>query len=126
MPRLRAYLLVLCFGLLLGLRFGSVHLHLCFDGQEPATAVHVADAGFEHHDDVGAPHDDENVEIAADSLFKPQKLELNALLVAAFFGFFILFARPLVPAAARGIEGFVTHPAALRPPLRGPPLTARA
>src|SRR5690242_12528275 len=44
---------------LLAVRMGGAHLHLCFDGMEPPLAVHAGDI-VEHGDEHASQHHDEN------------------------------------------------------------------
>ena len=110
----------------LAVRVGDAHLHLCADGQEQRMSLHVADAPGQHHaDEANAPHDDQDIEISAPTLFKksvgadddfPQ-----ALLVALLLILVLPVARRLLPAG--DVDGlFFGAPFFLRPPLRGPPL----
>lgn len=121
MSFLRAYPLTFCLALLLALRFGDAHLHLCFDGQEPAATMHVLDTGPEHSPAVSGTHVDENIEMSADGLTKPSKLDIPPLLVAGFLALLLIFARPSVPGPRRVGGTLPSDPAGLRPPSRGPP-----
>ncbi len=108
---------------LVATRLADVHLHLCFDGQEPRSAVHMADGAIhadEHH--TQNTHSDRDVNVAGDALLKKTG-DTNDLLILAFFPAFLYLLRParnlwsrflLAPAPARSL--FL-----LRPPLRGPP-----
>lgn len=117
-------LILVCVALLLS-RVGSAHLHLCFDGKEPAASLHFVDGG--HHADhhVGEAHDDLDLSLIGDALNKSGKLglDLSLLLFAAFCLSFLLFTRrhiaPVDPPRAKP-----TSPRSIRPPLRGPPLHA--
>lgn len=120
--RFRNWLLaLLCAVLLLG-RLGGFHVHLCFDGMEPPSSVHLFDSGV-HHAEPGmeTSHADVDVAIAGD-LTSRNKIEWSlalALLVVILLpgrrrrahGFAVAFASCVLPAL----------PPFLRPPLRGPP-----
>jgi hypothetical protein len=109
---------------LLAVRMTEVHWHLCFDGQEPRSSLHVGDRAAHHEPpEEAATHVDTNVSLTVEMLSKAAKLDsdlplviLGALLLWALFDprvrIFPAFRRP-VPATAA--------PAFLRPPLRGPP-----
>lgn len=104
-------------------RVSGVHLHLCFDGQQPQISVQSGHAGS---DELGVTHadDDKDVSLVSDALVKnfDDVGMLPVLLVAAVLLFILsllrqvcfsgYFSRPAIPRAS----GF--H---LRPPLRGPP-----
>lgn len=53
---------------LVGVRTSGAHLHLCFDGQEPRSSLHVADSEATCHDRAvpkGPAHQDEDVDVDA-------------------------------------------------------------
>lgn len=121
--RLQNWLLaLLCVALLLG-RVGDAHLHLCFDGMEPPSSVHLFDFGVHHAEpDLETSHVDVDVAIAGDLLSK-SKFKWHLLLA--------LLVAIVMPGLRRkahqtGVPfGSRFHPASppyLRPPLRGPPL----
>jgi hypothetical protein len=122
-PAARSLLTLLCAALLVA-RIGGAHLHLCFDGSEPAAAFHVLDASG-HHDDApaaGAPHQDADVAVAGDALAKAGKsaFELPALLLGALL-LLALSEIPLRRAPPVRTAAVPSAPQFLRPPLRGPP-----
>jgi hypothetical protein len=109
-------------------QLGGAHLHLCFDGQEPAAAVHVSDNVV--HDD---PHHLENEHVDQDvELFDAtmvSKADLAGDLPVLFCSF-LLFVLPLpirTHAPPESAEA-TAQPALffLRPPLRGPPPSLHA
>jgi len=105
-------------------RLADVHLHLCFDGQEPASQVHASDGAV--HDDADhtdGSHEDRDVDVFNAVLLK--KLTDPAdVLVAAFVVAFLL----LLPVRSYQLPRTPDGPVVLRsilllkPPLRGPPL----
>lgn len=127
MPVSRPLLSRLCLALLVSMsvltvRLAGVHTHLCFDGQEEASAVHLADAGV--HDE-HAPSDEahQDLELApADGLAKNAKASSDTPLI---FGADRLSSlAPIATEVATRTVAVVFPQAArlLRPPLRGPPL----
>lgn len=122
-PRLQAILLTLfCVTLLLG-RVAGAHMHLCFDGKEPASAFHLGDLGI-HHSTPGVDlqHADTDVAVAGEALSKG-KLDWN--LPLALLAAIVLLGISRIPpsftlAGAQRLS--VPTPDFLRPPLRGPPL----
>ncbi len=108
----------------LTVRASDTHLHLCFDGQEPPTTVHFADASV-HHDEAhdGENHADKDFDPLVGLLLKhggtDSDLALPTCVVAA-----VLLLPPVsdaVPAAPHSLPADVGPPLHLRPPLRGPP-----
>jgi len=122
-PLLRTWL---CFALLamLVIRLGELHLHLCFDGQEPAAAVHVGDLPL--HDDgvhADASHSDQDVELSTTpGLIKKSGVDTLDLLFVCLAVLLLLPAsrRITPPPAYRFL--LPAQPAYFLPPLRGPPL----
>jgi hypothetical protein len=105
-----------------GVRLGGIHLHLCFDGQEPPASLHVE---HEHgHDDYHhseGSHQDQDVDLLAQAFVK--KADLSGLDVLGG-----VFAVVIVLPAGHGIgpQPLTTHqptgpPHFVLPPLRGPP-----
>lgn len=120
--RLQIWLLtLLCVTLLLG-RVGGSHLHLCFDGKERASSLHLFDID-RHHSGSGmdAPHDDADVAVRGEMMSKNTFVwTVPPAMLSAIVLFTCLrsprqFVAPLV-ARTNSAE-----PAFLRPPLRGPP-----
>lgn len=118
------WLLTLLLVMLLVVRVGGAHLHLCFDGGEPPISLHLMDHGLHH----GAPgmdagHQDADVAVADDALAKFAKLglDLPVLLLAALLVWSLLQA-PRQPAPGYRNPVFFSAAHSLRPPLRGPPL----
>jgi hypothetical protein len=72
-----------------GLTNAHSHVHYCFDGSEPAAAVHLVDSTAHHHEasghsDDGIQHDDLDVDVPNEALTKPVKHDLPAIPVLAF------------------------------------------
>jgi len=109
----------------LALPVSGAHLHLCFDGNEPAATLHAAEDGV-HHDGVGASpvHNDVDVSIANNALAKKfdRTFELPGLIAAAFVIVWIPLSGAAVPPPDRAAT-LVPHPQLrLLPPLRAPPV----
>jgi hypothetical protein len=109
----------------LAIRLGGAHLHLCFDGQEPPAAVHMADGSI--HDDAHhaeAEHTDRDVQVFDAAVVK--KAGGSADLLAAVFvvAILLLLAPPAGAFRQRANDAPVFRRTlfVLRPPLRGPPL----
>lgn len=51
--------------MLLVARAGDAHVHLCFDGSEPAQALHVDGALLDHHDEIHATSVHHDVDVDA-------------------------------------------------------------
>jgi hypothetical protein len=105
-------------------RWDGAHLHLCFDGNEPAAAVHMADGAM--HDDADhleTVHVDQDVELFGATLLKKVSGGLDLPLGVSTA---ILFLLPVVEDRAYR-PAPVTPPilrrfAHLDPPPRGPPV----
>ncbi len=110
--------------MLLVVRVGGAHLHLCFDGGEPPASLHLMDHGLHH----GAPgmdagHQDADMAVAGEVLVKLAELDLDlpVLLLAALLVWSVLQApRQPVPGYRNPFAFYAAR--TLRPPLRGPPL----
>ncbi len=121
----RRFLAALLCSLLLVLRVGEAHLHKCFDGNESAASLHFIDVGVEHSVEAGVEHQDSNIKITTAELSKPPLFDFDippVLLLALLF----LLAATTGPVALirKASVGWVRAASWLRPPLRGPPLTA--
>ncbi|MEJ0098770.1 MAG: hypothetical protein WDO12_03120 [Pseudomonadota bacterium] len=120
----RKSLLWLLASLMLVMRVGDVHLHLCFDGREPPATVHALDAEQEHvNDGTLGSHQDVDVDEpsshykAADAgfdLLPACFLVLVYRIAPADTQLELPPANPLPPH---------TDPLQLLPPSRGPPAT---
>lgn len=121
--RFHPWLLTLLCGVLLVVRFGGPHLHLCFDGGEPQTSLHVLDGDVHHLDEVAEfGHEDVDLSLAGDVLTKLNKLDLDllALLLSAAF-LWCLWALQQHGPPNRVPDLLASTRRTLRPPLRGPP-----
>lgn len=122
--RLRVCLLaLLCIAVLVG-RVGGAHVHLCLDGNEPPSDLHVFDLG-QHHDaaDSREPHHDVDVALVGDLIAK-SKLQWQlpvALLAALVLLLELLHRSRQLPARQRARPFLPPPPLFLRPPLCGPP-----
>ena len=107
----------------LATRVSDAHVHLCFDGQEPPTAVHMADGSVHndaHHADTD--HTDQDVDVLGALLVKKvdDSLDLTAPLLAAAIVLLVSDHRSVRPFSA--YDSAPAHPPfRLTPPLRGPP-----
>lgn len=108
----------------LTVRASDTHLHLCFDGQEPPTTVHFADASV-HHDEAhgGENHADKDLDPFVGLLLKhgatDSDLALPTCVLAA-----VLLLPPVsntVPPAPDSLPADLGPSFHWRPPLRGPP-----
>jgi hypothetical protein len=106
-----------------GVRLGGIHMHLCFDGQEPPASLHVEhEHGHDdyHHSD--GSHQDQDVDLLAQAFFK--KADLGELDIAGA----VLEIVALLPIGDQlGPERLTTiqptgPPHFVVPPLRGPPV----
>jgi hypothetical protein len=106
-------------------RLADVHLHLCLDGEEPASAVHMGDGSVHndaHHTDTS--HADRDVSVFDAVLLKKQADPNDALIPALLLAVLLL----LPPPRGADMPRIAAAPAPLRsllllkPPLRGPPL----
>ena len=108
----------------LATRLVDVHLHLCLDGQEAASAVHMADGP--HHDDahhVDSEHADRDVQMFDAVLLKKVADSLDPLW-PALFAALLLFLMPPRGERVRFRSDLPSVPRSLfllGPPLRGPP-----
>lgn len=125
MTRFRApAILLLCLALLAVRGVGQgIHLHLCFDGSEPAAALHISDAE-PHHQELGnGPlHDDIDLSLVDDALGKIVKAHLDLPVLLAVCALLLLLprTRAVIPRPA-AILRFVAEPRFTRPPSRAPP-----
>lgn len=105
---------------LLVVRFGGAHWHLCFDGTEQPRAVHIGDVDAA---EAGTGHTDTDLNLVESGLAKYFKSmhDLPALLAAVVLLFFLPLRRagipplPLVPLPCLSLRH---HPATPRAPPR--------
>jgi hypothetical protein len=119
--RLVLWVLALSF---LTVRASDTHLHLCFDGQEPPTTVHFADASVhddDHHE--GESHTDKDLDPFVGMFSKSEQTDSDVAL-AITVGTLVLLLPVDGDAQPADHEPLlvVANPSFhLRPPLRGPP-----
>lgn len=124
LPTRNSMVPLLC-GILLLLRIGGAHLHLCFDGQEPPVTAHLLDGGVEHlHGSTTHEHQDENIDDGSASLVKKSTVDVDLLpLLFAALVLWIVLPRPGMPRFRGNLLPAFHVSSHLRPPLRGPPAT---
>jgi len=118
----RPWLLTLLCLMLLASRVGGAHLHLCFDGLEPRTTIHMMDNGLHQ----GAPgrdaeHQDVDIAVADDVIAKFTKLGWDIPLLLAVLlicGVLLIVRQPSPRSSSLHVP---SNARSLRPPLRGPP-----
>lgn len=121
--RVQACLLaLLCVAVLAG-RVGGAHLHLCLDGNEPPSDLHLFELG-QHHDEgePGQAHHDVDVVLVGDLIAKSKvqwQLPLALLATLVLFGLLRIPRGLRVPWVSRPF--LPPPPLFLRPPLCGPP-----
>lgn len=119
----RPWFLILIFAVLMT-RLSGIHLHLCFDGQEPPASIHVADDPAHndaHH--LEEHHTDKDVEVFDAVLTKSKGLaDLPILLVAGLLLLVLMRSTGRQWPLDAFYRVFPFHAFALRPPSRGPPL----
>lgn len=131
MTELRKFLLLVTCLAFLVMQGGGAHLHLCLDGSEAPSAVHFADSGLHHTDDVPAEHahdhgeashhHDAEVSLASKAISKVSSLDLPAIAGLLFFVLALVpWTRAPLPGAPAQLRVPRTPPH-VRPPLRGPP-----
>lgn len=107
---------------LFAVRSVDAHVHLCLDGQEQRTSLHVADAGVHHVDpDVLETHNDKDVKFVGDGAFKKGESTDLWLLssVWSLVNFTSLYTSE--PPRDASVARLLSIRSYLRPPLRGPP-----
>lgn len=120
---LTMYVLFLC-TILLGVRCSGAHVHLCFDGKDPAISVQFED-GLESGPlaEATSTHHDTDIAISGNLGGKLPKIDLPVLALlfsAVFIALNLLGTPPLARARSRRVHN---RPAFyFQPPLRGPPV----
>jgi hypothetical protein len=108
----------------LTVRASDTHLHFCFDGQEPPTSVHFADASV-HHDEhhETQDHADKDYDPLVGLLSKSVGTDSDVAPPIPVLVLVVLLppASDTLPAASDPLLPAATSPLHLRPPLRGPP-----
>jgi hypothetical protein len=117
------FVILLC-TIFLVIQSTDAHVHLCFDGQEPAVSIHIESSTelTQHLTKVGLDHHDLDIDLGVNSITKLPKVDLPilALLFAALFIAFNLLGKPPL-AQSRSTRFRYQSPSHFRPPLRGPP-----
>lgn len=100
----------------------GAHLHLCFDGQEPPTTVHFADASVHPDHGDNEQHADKDLNPLVGLFKKSGTSDADLALPACVVGSVLLLPPPRsTPPAAYRLPIVAGRPLHLRPPLRGPP-----
>ena len=127
MPRLSTLFVLLLCTILPVVRGTEMHVHLCFDGQEPAVSLHFNDGAelSEHSTEVTLQHHDLDVEMTSHLSSKPSKLDLPlfALVFSALLVAFGLLGKPPL-ARVRSLHFRYRSRPYFIPPLRGPPINS--
>jgi hypothetical protein len=126
--RRRNLILLACSAMLLLLRVGGVHLHLCFDGKEPPATLHLLDSALEDHlDGSSGQHQDEYLDDGAASVIKNSTADIDIPpIVLAVLVLWVVLPRLRIPHTRRDLLPAFLDPKFLLPPLRGPPVTTLA
>jgi len=116
----RPMLWVIAFVLIL-VRTGDAHVHLCFDGQEPPSTLHAADDRGIHHDEQSA-HVDADVNAVDTATFKKDAPSDQASPISvASFVLLLLPPDGGIPPPATTENPAPPRPYLFLPHLRGPP-----
>ena len=102
----------------------GAHLHLCFDGTEPAASMHEMQDGAHHAGDSKAQHRDRDVSVSGSAVAKKSDgfTDLPVLITAAFVLQRLPATSTQVAVPPRAATLFATRILHLLPPLRGPPV----
>jgi hypothetical protein len=105
-------------------RLAGIHLHFCFDGQEPQATMHTSDGAI-HNDaeHLDSEHTDQDVDLL-DALFA--KLGDRSFNLPLLFAVALILLPPLGVVCRHWLRAASDPapdlaPLRLRPPLRGPP-----
>jgi hypothetical protein len=115
---------------LVGVQVSGAHLHVCLDGHEPLTSLHVADGSYcegEHDgtaaDKTGTPHQDQDVDALGSVLAKKNTAHDHVFTLAAAYVLSVLLPRTETRfAPTKSDPPRFDDPSFLLPPLRGPPV----
>ena len=119
-PKKRILIWLLC-AVLVMLRVGGGHIHVCLDGSEPPVSIHALDDGLHHHADVAqSAHEDRNVSFS-DGFLKYSATLALAAIAGAILLFLVTDSPPFWFARSTTTIIASARPFLLRPPLRGPP-----
>jgi hypothetical protein len=103
-------------------RVSGTHLHLCFDGGEPRSSLHlVEDGNADLHFGANSPHEDLDVSAIGNLLVKQAGVELLPILVATaiLLGLVRLTSSRIPNSRPKLLVPTLLFD--LRPPPRGPP-----
>ena len=105
-------------------RTADAHAHLCFDGKEPPTSVHVADGEVHpcESGNISGHSGDKDVRLTADALLK--KASADDVWIPSSFRFAVSFVAHQLSEPLRAFAQpiAVSTRNFFRPPLRGPPV----
>jgi hypothetical protein len=107
---------------LLAVRASDAHLHLCFDGQEPRSSLHVSGHAVHHAPEHSDEHVDADISLTATMAAKVAKIDSDDVGAPPAYvptPLLVSFQAAALPIYRSGITP--TLRAFLRPPLRGPP-----
>lgn len=123
MPTFKQWLFALLGVVFLNTNAVGAHLHLCFDGSEQPSSLHVLDGPGRDHNAAGSKnHHDVDVELTGQALAKTFKSDSLSPALPAFW------TAPLVIRAtshALPVDAVISWTSSSRsflPPLRGPPV----
>jgi len=123
-PRRYPLLAALLCLVLLVVRVGAAHIHLCFDGTESPASYHLFD-DVPLHDTPSAvaTHQDVDLALTGEHYSKPDKRlgDVSAVLLAVAL-VWLHFDSPRVFNMLYSVPPASSATGQLRPPLRGPPL----
>ena len=109
-------------------RIADAHVHLCFDGQEPRSSLHVSDLGVVCHtaQEPSSPHEDDDVDISVFGALLAKKDAQDQSVEPTVFADVVLAlvappANSLAPFSGPDLPAY-SRPHLDQPRLRGPPL----
>lgn len=118
--------LFLCIAILV-VRVGGAHLHLCLDGQEQTSALHVGSDNLVHDQiESGPAHQDYDVDLISNPLGKLAKVDFSLIALLLAVTLLLLSGRRNEPVPRLPVLLSFHSPARLRPPTCGPPLISVA
>lgn len=109
----------------LAMPVNGAHLHLCFDGSEPPTTVHLIEDGDDHYSDASLDGAHRDADVSLDGVALAKKfdgaLDLPSLLTAVLLMRVPVEAPVLLPDLEVPVAAATSIVRRL-PPLRGPPV----
>jgi hypothetical protein len=122
MTAMRPSLLLLATVMLVLATALRLHVHLCFDGQEPASQLHLLDsADDEHHEVADTAHDDLDLDPLGEPLVGKLGLDLPAIALIAVLSWVLAARAAPLPRPLRTNAAPPDPPLRRRPPARAPP-----